>query len=161
MVTMLSNGAFIGTLVLLKRKTRRDRVVVKLKEVKTSCVGECISPSSGKGCGCGRSSPASMATMQCRPTSRHLQPSGSTSPDSGGAPQLLPSHAPPSQCHAADLVRRLRRPHDITRHSQIPMGQGAAWPYPFLPTVSSPEAYPAPAVGMRRAVHARQASDNP
>src|SRR5260370_18055420 len=26
-----------------------------------------------------------MATMQCRPTSRHLRPSGSMSPDSGGA----------------------------------------------------------------------------
>src|SRR6202022_2966586 len=30
-------------------------------------------------------SPASMVTMQCRPTSRHLRPSGSMSPDSGGA----------------------------------------------------------------------------
>src|SRR6202011_1751790 len=49
------------------------------------CVGECICPSPGKGCGCGRSSPASMVTMQCRPTSRHLRPSGSMSPDSGGA----------------------------------------------------------------------------
>src|ERR1700730_17850857 len=52
---------------------------------RTNCVGECICPSPGKGCGCGRASPASMVTMQCRPTSRHLRPSGSMSPDSGGA----------------------------------------------------------------------------
>jgi hypothetical protein len=32
-----------------------------------------------------RSSPASMVTMQCRPTSRHLRPSVSMSLDSGGA----------------------------------------------------------------------------
>jgi len=75
-----------GKLPAQAEKTRRDRAVAKLKEVRDELRRRMHLPHPlARGCGCGRSSPASMVTMQCRPTSRHLRPSGSMSPDSGGA----------------------------------------------------------------------------
>jgi len=70
---------------LLKRKTRRDRAVAKLKEVKDELRRRMHLPIPWQGMWLRQSSPASMVTMQCRPTSRHLRPSVSMSLDSGGA----------------------------------------------------------------------------
>ena len=69
---------------LLKRKTRRDRAVAKLKEVKDELRRRMHLPIPWQGMWL-RQVVTGMVTMQCRPTSRHLRPSGSMSPDSGGA----------------------------------------------------------------------------
>jgi len=70
---------------LLKRKSRRDRMRAKLRDVKEQLRRGCTSPSPNKGNGCGRSSAVSSPTMQCRPMLAHSRPSDTTSPNCGGA----------------------------------------------------------------------------
>jgi len=55
----------------IKRKTRRDRMRAKLREIKGRCDGVCTSRSPNKGNGWSGSSAAISTTTQCRPTDKH------------------------------------------------------------------------------------------
>ena len=67
----------------LRRKSRRDRMRSKLREIKAELNRRWHEPIPSKGNGCGRSSPAGTTTTPFRSTAPHSGPSAPTSSDSG------------------------------------------------------------------------------